>query len=52
MTGAQKAWAKQKPADLARIAELEATTRHDVKAVEYYVREQLTALGLTGIGQP
>ena len=24
MTGAQKAWAKQKPADLARIAELEA----------------------------
>ena len=24
MTGAQKAWARQKPADLARIAELEA----------------------------
>ena len=34
MTGAQKAWAKQKPADLARIAELESSCagRGDVLA--------------------
>ena len=28
-----------------RIKEIEATTRHDVKAVEYYIDEQLKALG-------
>jgi adenylosuccinate lyase len=33
-------------ADVARIAELESTTRHDVKAVEYFVREHLERLGL------
>ncbi|MFM6982248.1 MAG: adenylosuccinate lyase [Microbacteriaceae bacterium] len=33
-------------ADVARIAHFEATTRHDVKAVEYLVREHLERLGL------
>jgi adenylosuccinate lyase len=31
--------------DIAELAELEATTRHDVKAVEYFVRRRLTAVG-------
>lgn len=30
-------------ASVARLAEIEAETRHDVKAVEYYIREQLPA---------
>lgn len=30
-----------------KIAEIEATTRHDVKAVEYFIREHLDALWLT-----
>lgn len=34
-----------------RLAELEATTRHDVKAVEYLVREKLSALGLNSIAE-
>ena len=34
-----------------RLAELEATTRHDVKAVEYLVREKLTQLGLTPVAE-
>jgi adenylosuccinate lyase len=33
--------------EIDRLAELEATTRHDVKAVEYLVRERLASLGLT-----
>ena len=37
--------------DVARIAELEATTRHDVKAVEYLVREHLDRLGLSRIAE-
>jgi len=37
--------------DVARIAELEAATRHDVKAVEYLVREHLERLGLTRIAE-
>lgn len=32
-------------ADVAALAEVEATTRHDVKAVEYFIRDQLTKLG-------
>jgi adenylosuccinate lyase len=32
--------------DVARIREFEATTKHDVKAVEYLVREHLDRLGL------
>lgn len=38
-------------ADVARIGELEATTRHDVKAVEYLVREHLDRLGLGRIAE-
>ena len=34
-----------------RLSELEATTRHDVKAVEYLVREKLAELGLTSIAE-
>jgi adenylosuccinate lyase len=38
-------------ADVARIAELEATTQHDVKAVEYLVREHLDKLGLSRLAE-
>ncbi|MBF4572270.1 adenylosuccinate lyase [Herbiconiux sp. VKM Ac-1786] len=38
-------------ADIDRIAELEATTRHDVKAVEYFVREKLAELELNDIAE-
>ncbi|HEV7566242.1 MAG TPA: adenylosuccinate lyase [Microbacteriaceae bacterium] len=38
-------------AEIDRLAELEATTRHDVKAVEYLVRERLHALGLDHIAE-
>ena len=34
-----------------QLASLEATTRHDVKAVEYFIRARLDQLGLTGIGE-
>lgn len=37
--------------DVARIAELEATTQHDVKAVEYLVREHLERLGLSRLAE-
>lgn len=33
------------PADAERIKTIEATTNHDVKAVEYFIKERLTALG-------
>ena len=32
-------------ADVAELAKTEATTRHDVKAVEYFIRDRLTNLG-------
>ncbi len=38
-------------ADVDRIAEFEATTKHDVKAVEYLVREHLERLGLSRISE-
>ncbi|MDQ1582973.1 MAG: adenylosuccinate lyase [Microbacteriaceae bacterium] len=37
--------------EIDRLAELEATTRHDVKAVEYLVRERLHSLGLDHIAE-
>ena len=37
--------------EIDRLAELEAATRHDVKAVEYLVRERLTEQGLTAIAE-
>ena len=38
-------------AEIDELAELEATTRHDVKAVEYLVRRRLSALGLDHIAE-
>jgi len=37
--------------EIDELARLEATTRHDVKAVEYLVRAKLTQLGLTSIAE-
>ena len=38
-------------AEIDELAELEATTRHDVKAVEYLVRHRLADLGLSSIAE-
>ncbi len=38
-------------ADAKRIKEIERTTNHDVKAVEYFIKEKLTALGLAKISE-
>ncbi|TFC88080.1 adenylosuccinate lyase [Cryobacterium sp. TMT1-21] len=38
-------------AEIDELATLEATTRHDVKAVEYLVRRRLTTLGLDHISE-
>jgi len=37
--------------EIDELAALEATTRHDVKAVEYLVRARLAELGLTGVAE-
>jgi len=37
--------------EIDRLAILEATTRHDVKAVEYLVRRKLSDLGLNGVAE-
>jgi len=37
--------------EIDELAALEATTRHDVKAVEYLVRNRLAALGLTSVAE-
>ncbi|MEZ5189767.1 MAG: adenylosuccinate lyase [Schumannella sp.] len=37
--------------EIDRLADLEATTRHDVKAVEYLVRERLAAQGLGAVAE-
>jgi len=37
--------------EIDELAALEATTRHDVKAVEYLVRAKLTELGLTSVAE-
>ena len=37
--------------EIEELAQIEATTRHDVKAVEYLVRRRLTDLGLTQIAE-
>lgn len=36
-------------ADAQKIKEIEKTTNHDVKAVEYFVKEQLDAMGLSSL---
>jgi adenylosuccinate lyase len=38
-------------AEIDELAELEATTRHDVKAVEYLIRRRLAALGLSDVAE-
>ena len=38
-------------ADVAAIKEIEATTRHDVKAIEYFIRDQLKKLGREDLGE-
>lgn len=38
-------------ADIDELARFEATTRHDVKAVEYYVRGRLEELGLSHLAE-
>ncbi len=35
--------------DVAELAKTEAVTQHDVKAIEYYIRERLTQLGRTDL---
>lgn len=37
--------------DIRELAGLEATTQHDVKAVEYYLRDRLDALGIAGVSE-
>jgi adenylosuccinate lyase len=37
--------------DIDELAELESTTRHDVKAIEYYLRKRLTALDLDRVAE-
>jgi len=39
------------PDDIAQIAAFEAATKHDVKAVEYYVRDVLTTHGLSSVSE-
>jgi adenylosuccinate lyase len=36
-------------ADVERVKAIEKTTNHDVKAVEYFIKEKLDALGMSGI---
>lgn len=36
-----------KPSDAVRVKEIEKITNHDVKAVEYYIKEQFKALGIS-----
>ena len=36
------------PADAQRVKDIEAITNHDVKAVEYYIKEKIEQNGLTG----
>ena len=39
------------PEDAARIKEIERRTNHDVKAVEYFLKERFAALGLTDFAE-
>jgi adenylosuccinate lyase len=39
------------PDDIAQIADFEAVTKHDVKAVEYYVRDALKTHGLESVSE-
>ena len=37
------------PADAQRVKDIEAITNHDVKAVEYFIKEKLDSMGLDNI---
>ena len=39
------------PEQALRVKEIEKTTNHDVKAVEYYIKEQLKELGISKWGE-
>jgi adenylosuccinate lyase len=39
------------PEDAQRIKEIEKTTNHDVKAVEYFIKEKIEPLGLAGVSE-
>src|SRR5690606_35852996 len=39
------------PAEIEELAELEATTRQDVKAVEYFLRGRLESLRIEGVSE-
>ena len=41
----ERIWREFSVADAARIRELERATNHDVKAVEYFVKERIAAIG-------
>lgn len=40
-------YTNMKPSDAVRVKEIEKITNHDVKAVEYYIKEQFKALGIS-----
>ncbi len=42
----RRIWAELTPEQAERVKEIEKTTNHDVKAVEYYLRERFTEIGL------
>ena len=45
--GLQKIYRNFSPADALAIKEIEKTTNHDVKAVEYFIKEKMDAAGLS-----
>ncbi|MFM7234564.1 MAG: adenylosuccinate lyase [Flavobacteriales bacterium] len=47
LEGLRKVYWEMSDADVLRIKELERTTNHDVKAVEYFLKEKFEGLGLS-----
>ncbi len=45
--GLDSLWKDFTAEDAARVKEIERTTNHDVKAVEYWIKERFAAMGLT-----
>lgn len=39
------------PGDAMRVKEIEQTTNHDVKAVEYFIKEKITPMGLEDVSE-
>ena len=46
--GMDRLWTEFSLQDAARVKEIERTTNHDVKAVEYWIKEHLAGFGLDG----